>query len=488
MDAVILARVSSKEQEDGLSLDAQSARLTEYATRRGFNIVKQFTLIESSVHGGRRGFHEVIKYLKRTTVPTALVADAVDRVQRTFSEIGMLDDLRKKKGIELHFYRENLVINNTASSQDIMRWEFAVLAAHSYVLSLSENVKRSIVHKYANGEISGHAPFGYRNVRDAFGNGDIVQDPVVAPYVRRLFETYATGAYSLKELAKMVNDTWGLRTARAGKRLDPGKILYILSNRFYYGEYERNGRIYQLRYEPIISRDLWELCARVRMGKAAIRPKVRKLDVPYRGLIKCAYSGRICQIESHKGRLYVVGYTPDGGRKYVQMDDIDDQVAQILDTIKPSAEAMAYAADMLKKTKRNEISWRESELKRLNDELAANKRRIDALLDLFIDKKIDTETYNDKLEQLRRAANEIKNNIASHQEADDSFNQTVVNLLNMAHSAGAIFRKSSNVRLKSELLKLCFRTLELKDISIGYDLHFPFSEMQNIPDLQTWGG
>lgn len=486
MDAVILARVSSKEQEDGLSLDAQSARLTEYATKRGFNIVKTFVLTESSCRGNRRGFHDCIKYLKHTSAPTCLIADAVDRVQRTFSEIGMLDELRKKKNIELHFYRENLVISNSASSQDIMRWEFAVLAAHSYVLSLSENVKRSIGHKYANGEISGHAPLGYKNIRTANG-ADIIPDEITAPYVVKIFETYAQGGKSFKTIARMANNEWGLRTARFGKRLDGNKVQYVLSNRFYYGEYERNGKIYPLRYQPIISRELWEQCHAIMCGRAAIRPKKQKIDSPYRGLIKCVNSGRLCQIETHKGRLYLVSYTPDGKRKYTPMSEIDAQVAKILDSIKPTPECLAYAMEILKTTAHSERDWHKSEIVRLRDDLDTTQNRINGLLDLLIDKKIPQDAYSAKFEQLTAHANEIKNALNAHRTADDAFNQTVVNLLNLANSAGNLFVKSSNVRSRSDVLKLVIRTMEFDGINIGYDLNFPFSEMQNLTELQQWG-
>ena len=45
MKAVILARVSSKEQEEGYSLEAQNANLKLYALRKGLNIIKEFTII-----------------------------------------------------------------------------------------------------------------------------------------------------------------------------------------------------------------------------------------------------------------------------------------------------------------------------------------------------------------------------------------------------------------------------------------------------------
>lgn len=51
--AIILARVSSKEQEDGYSIGAQKYRLKEYCIRKGLEILKIFEFSESSTVGNR---------------------------------------------------------------------------------------------------------------------------------------------------------------------------------------------------------------------------------------------------------------------------------------------------------------------------------------------------------------------------------------------------------------------------------------------------
>lgn len=51
MKAVILARVSSKEQEDGYSLDAQKDRSMNYCNRNNLEVIKIFTITESSIQG-----------------------------------------------------------------------------------------------------------------------------------------------------------------------------------------------------------------------------------------------------------------------------------------------------------------------------------------------------------------------------------------------------------------------------------------------------
>ena len=47
------------------------------------------------------------------------MADAVDRFQRSFKESVLIDELIRKEQVELHFYREGMVIGKGASSTDI---------------------------------------------------------------------------------------------------------------------------------------------------------------------------------------------------------------------------------------------------------------------------------------------------------------------------------------------------------------------------------
>lgn len=130
-------------QEEGLSLLAQSNRLQDYAERKGLEVIKTFEIVESSTHGERKQFMEMINFCKKQKETIAIVADTVDRVQRSFKESVLLDELMRKDKIELHFYREGMVLNSKSTSVDIMRWDFSVMGAKAYVLQLAENVRRS---------------------------------------------------------------------------------------------------------------------------------------------------------------------------------------------------------------------------------------------------------------------------------------------------------------------------------------------------------
>ena len=70
--AVILARVSSPEQEEGHSIDAQRHRLQEYCSRKNLDVLKTFEIIESSTRGDRKRFMEMINYVRRFKEPIAI--------------------------------------------------------------------------------------------------------------------------------------------------------------------------------------------------------------------------------------------------------------------------------------------------------------------------------------------------------------------------------------------------------------------------------
>lgn len=91
-----------------------------------------------------------------------------------------------------------MVVGKNASSSDLLRWDFLVIGAKSYVLALAENVKRSINFKIEHGEWCGKAPIGYLNRRNAHGKSEICLDPVRAPIIKNSFKNILLAKPHLK--------------------------------------------------------------------------------------------------------------------------------------------------------------------------------------------------------------------------------------------------------------------------------------------------
>ena len=259
MKAVILARVSSKEQEDGHSLEAQNANLKLYAVRKGLKIIKEFTIIESSTKGERPEFRRMIEFVKARKERIALVIDTVDRLQRSFKETPVLKELMESDFLELHFVKEGNVLSKDANSTQKLMWNMGVVMAQSYTDQLSDNVKRSIKHKINNGEWSGPAPLGYLNAVDPdTRRKTIIPDSERAFLIKRLFEEFATGVYSQSELIRKAS-TWGLITKK-GDKVSKQTFSLILQNPFYYGYMKSKGQIMPHIYSPLINKLIFDKC------------------------------------------------------------------------------------------------------------------------------------------------------------------------------------------------------------------------------------
>ena len=63
--AVILVRVSSREQKEGYSIDAQLTRLRKYCEQKELEVIKEFVIVESSTRGEREKFYEMINFIKK---------------------------------------------------------------------------------------------------------------------------------------------------------------------------------------------------------------------------------------------------------------------------------------------------------------------------------------------------------------------------------------------------------------------------------------
>jgi DNA invertase Pin-like site-specific DNA recombinase len=258
--------VSSKEQEEGYSIDAQVYRLEEYCLRKGLELLKIFKFSESSTVGNREKFLEAIDFAKKQKEIIAVVTDKVDRLQRNNKETPLLNDLIEREEIELHFYTENCIMHKYSTSQEKMVWNMFVMMAQNYVDSLRDNVNRSIAQKLRMGEWVSTAPIGYLHINNGSkhdrGKGEIVVDKMRAPLIRRLFEEYATGAYTLSYLVKKTKE-WGLRNSRGNQGyLCLSHIHSIIQNPFYYGimKVKKDDKEYPHIYPPIISKDLFDQC------------------------------------------------------------------------------------------------------------------------------------------------------------------------------------------------------------------------------------
>ena len=205
MKAILIARVSTEEQKEaGNSLPAQVARLEKYCERKGLSIIKTYSFDESAYKNDRNEFHLILDEILNHKGKIAVWCDKVDRLSRNMFDkrISELYERALQDQVELHFVSDGQVVNSSISAAEKFQFGISLGLAKYYSDAISDNVKRAIEGKLRKGEWIAKAPYGYKNTKKPDGSSDIIIDEVEAHIVKRTFEYYSSGAYSLGLLAK----------------------------------------------------------------------------------------------------------------------------------------------------------------------------------------------------------------------------------------------------------------------------------------------
>lgn len=489
MKAVILARVSTKEQEEeGISLDAQIDRLREYCKRKGLEVIKEVELTESSTQGKRKGFYEAFDFIKEQECKIAVVVDAVDRLQRGFKETPMLNDLVTEGRVELHFCRENIIIDENSTSSQKLHWDLSVLMAKSYVCALADNVRRSFHKKLEDGTILGQAPIGYLNTIDERGKPTVVIDPERGFIVKKIFDEYAKGLSSFKDLQRMA-DKMGLKSRRSGKCITAAQIHELIQNPFYYGVMRYKGKLYPHIYSKLISKEVFDLCQDIRQGRNTKSTSHSNTQKPFifRGLVRCKHCGRLYSPEIKKGKYIYLRPAPIDGCdcKPLREEELLKVVEETFDKMSVPPEMLAEIQAVLKKSLNEKKDFAEQQISLLRQQYDKVQRKIDTLLDVLLEKSITKDVYDQKSLELRTEQANIRNELARIDKADEKFAITLEYIVSLAARASELF-KSSKVEEKRQLIKYVFSNFEVEGKNIGFSIRKPFDKLLNLSKGQEW--
>ena len=490
MKAIILARVSTEEQKDaGNSLPAQIERLKSYCKRKGFEIVRTFSFDESAYKTKRDEFDRIIEYLEAHKGKTAVCFDKVDRLSRNVFDkrVSLLYEKAVADEIELHFVSDGQVINSEMSAVQKFQFGMSLGLAKYYSDAISDNVKRAYEQKRRIGEWTGKAPIGYQNITDAItGKRDIVFDMGKEALIRKIFELYATGNHSMKTIVKEITKA-GLRS-KAGKPLAGSMIEHILKNPFYYGEMLCNGKIYAHKYQPIISRELFEKCRSVREGwnkkpfQYAAKPYI------FRGLLRCARCGCSMSPETAKGKFIYYSCTKarkelcDNKKVYVPEKELLKPIHAVLEAFsRISQETIDEVVAGLKKSKEAKMEYHNKVISGLQTEYNTIQASIDRMLDLFIAGSITKDIYDKKLLELKDRQERINLELEEHTKADENYYLTAGTVLGIAKRSLQLFEhKEAEVLEKRALINYLIKDAVVdENKKLTFALRSPYNHILN---------
>jgi site-specific DNA recombinase len=474
MNAVIYARVSSKDQErEGYSIPAQLKLLREYAASHDFKIVREFTDVETAKVAGRRQFGEMIRFLEQSAGCRVVIAEKTDRLYRNFRDYIKLEDL----DVEIHLPKEGQVISRDSKSQAKFMHGIHVVVARNFIENLREEVCKGMREKAEQGIYPSRPPLGYRNNKL---ERTIEIDPHKAPIARRIFALYATGRYSLTGVGKILRAEFGIS-------LGKGYLDRLIKNPFYAGSFFWQDKLYSGTHEPLIDATTHEQVQAVLSNRN--RPKYRRREFPFGNLLKCAYDGCTVTAEIKRGKYIYYHCTGHRGKcilPYFREEDLGNRLGQILKDIYIPDQALKQIIEALHANQQGIQQAHAQQKARLEQRLSEVLRRIDQSYMDKLDGKIPEEFWQRKNAEWSAEEAQIKQAIAGLGAGNTGQHLLdAVRIVELANKAYSLYFSQDAVE-QAKLLRMVLSNCAIDTTSLYPTYRKPFDRIFHRAKTGEW--
>ncbi len=334
--------------------------------------------------------------------------------------------------------------------------------------------------KLRRGEWSGWAPVGYLN---DYKTHTIVIDPDKYLLVRKMFELYATGNYTVAEITKEANRI-GL-TGQRNLNMNKNTIHRMLRNPFYCGLFYYNGELHEGTHQPIISKEIFDKVQQILKTRGKGNYNCGKTGFVFRGFIRCAECGCLITAEEQKGYHYyhcTKKKTPcsQPTRGYLREENLADQIKLELLKIWLNDATTKVMLDKLEKEKtRNDdvgISMK------LDGELKTAVERLNRLLDLCFSGLIDQKEYQTKKEELLKRKYEIKSKMEKFDTGRMGWLEPMKDFILVCNSVGKAIKENDVFKLK-EICQKAGSNFKLSNKKLFFSFY-----LSNNRILPNWRG
>src|SRR5918994_7082584 len=257
--AVIYGRVSSEDQVQGFSLQAQLRACREWAEKNGLEVLREYVEEGHSAFRNldkREAFKELLSDAASKEHPfDIIIVHKLDRLFRDSLESSTTRAILKREHVRLVSVTEPMVGSDTP--EDFFMEHILVGMAEFYSRNLSREIMKGLKQRAQQGHLVFRPPYGYKREiierQEGHKRTRIISRAVVdektAAIVRRVFEQFDRGVGYMR-IALALNDD-GFRTEQ-GLRFRKHLIARILRNKAYIGTLEYNLRQDRGKREPII--------------------------------------------------------------------------------------------------------------------------------------------------------------------------------------------------------------------------------------------
>ncbi len=453
------------------SISDQLAELKELAVKEQIDVVNVFVEKQTAKTPGRPVFNEMLLRIEQGEA-NGILAWHPDRLARNSVDGGkIIYLLDTEKLAELKF--PTFWCDPTPQGKFMLSIAFS--QSKYYVDNLSENIKRGKRNKVKDGIWPQMSPLGYINV-----GGRIVVDKNIAPLIKKTFEAYSSGCFTLRELRDKFNGL-GLKR-KSGKELAVSNYQKLLKNPIYTGLILYNGEIFEGKHEPIISKKLFDSVQEVMMRKS--KPKSRGLKpFLYRGFFRCGECGCFITTETQKGHNYLrcTKRKNPCSQKYTREEII---TSQIQEEIKKVSLPDDWASWMLAENRKDMLSEAQSSTLFADNtkaEISLLDSKIEKLMNAYLENALSLEEYREAKSALVEQKQLLKEKLSAfEQKANNRFELTEKFLKYNVELANECTNEE-----KLHLYKKVGSNFQIKDRTVFFK---PRGAWKNLLDSGIFGG
>ena len=429
------------EDKQVLSIEAQLTELREYAKRENIEISAEFVEKQSAKVPGRPIFNKLLNDIEK--FGGSILAWHPDRLARNSVDGGrVIYLLDTEKLASLKF--PTFWCDSTSQGKFMLNMAFG--QSKYYVDSLSENTKRGLRQKVRNGDFPSQAPVGYINDSRT---KSIVVDKKKSRVIRLAFEKYVKGGERLEDIANFLAKN-GI-SSRSGKRMSKSRATFILSNPFYIGLFKYGGERHEGRYEPIISKKLFDEAQEMLKLRGQPERKAKNEPQPFCGLISCASCGMMITGE-HKFKRQKNGnvheytyYRCTKKRKdmkcaesAVREKEMDRQLSSLIKSVSlPKDWAVELNRMALEEHGQSALPLGAC-MKEKQEAISALTVKLERLLNGYLEQDIEREIYRAEKAKLLLRKKSLEEEMASLSHTQNAWLEPFQNWLNVAQGLDAI--------------------------------------------------
>jgi site-specific DNA recombinase len=474
---VVYIRVSSQEQVLGFSLGNQEKFCRDFSEKGGYSVFNLFREEGESAKTADRTELQKMKLFceKNRKQISRIVIYKVDRLARSSMDYQLLRAFFKNLGISIVSVTEPFENNASGKLQETMLSAFAQFDNDVR----SQRTLEGMIARLLKGLWSGIAPWGYINTLDEAKNKIIAPHPDKAPIVKMLFEKYATGKYTFKELSDLANKV-GMKS-RHGLKMSKQLVAKIVANPIYYGKIivPKLDISVDGLHEPVIPEKLFMKTQDVRNGVVG-RKNPRNLgnpEYPLRG-IRCGGCGKNISGGGSTGKMkkrykYYGCYNSEckityKGKHSINKADLEKDFTDFLAELTPNDDLFDVLKEAIRLAHKSELSSVVTAERKLNLEIAQLEARKTKLLDLRVLGEIQTDDFTSANDKCNVRIAELKKEVSELSSPELGLDSII---------------DSSLKFLKN--LPVMWKSLNVKDLRVLRALLFPENVEYHYPSIKT---